>query len=230
MEATLPGDGPTRASRLPRRHGRRTQAPRDGWWLAPTCRKHAATSPDRPRPDLRAGMRTKMCSARRQAGRLALGRHGQARALSPVPIDTGHACQPCGANGVGRGAVRRGGCNLERLRRARPLAQWVGAGGCTAGGVPHRSEHPPHSQRPHSMHMYQARTEIRVPWGKKGVTRALNGVLISGNCVGEMVPCCKPQHAEVALGGSLTTAHVHTNAPTLPHCSGLPRIRRPAPS
>ena len=95
-------DGPTRASWLPRRHGRRTQAPRDGWWLAPTCRKHAATSPDRPRPDLRAGMRTKMCSARRQAGRLALGRNGQARPLSPVPIDTWHAYQPCGAFGVGR--------------------------------------------------------------------------------------------------------------------------------
>ena len=146
MEATL--GRTTWASRLPRRHGQRAQAPRDGWWLAPTCRKHAATSPDRPRPDLRAGMRTKMCSARRQAGRLALGRHGQARALSPVPIDTGHACQPCGAIGVGRGAVRRGGCNLERLRRARPLAPWVGAGGCTAGGAPHRSEAPPtHSAR-----------------------------------------------------------------------------------
>ena len=83
-------------------------------------------------------------------------------------------------NHVGRswwaGAVRRGGCNLERLRRARPLAQWVGAGGCTAGGVPHRSEHPPHSQRPHNMHVYQARTENPCSMGLEGCyTRAERG-------------------------------------------------------
>ena len=83
-------------------------------------------------------------------------------------------------NHVGRsgwaGAVRRGGCNLERLRRARPLAQWVGAGGCTAGGVPHRPEHPPHSQRPHNMHVYQARTENPCSMGLEGCyTRAGRG-------------------------------------------------------
>ena len=55
-------------------------------------------------------------------------------------------------NHVGRsgwaGAVRRGGCNLERLWRARPLAPWVGAGGCMVRGVAHGSEAPPtHSAR-----------------------------------------------------------------------------------
>ena len=173
MEATL--GRTTWASRLPRRHGRRAQAPRDGWWLAPTCRKHAATSPDWPRPGS-----AQACARRcvQRAGRLAgwlwveMGRRDPSR-RSP-------SARGMHINHVGRswwaGAVRRGGCNLERLRRARPLAQWVGAGGCTAGGVPHRSEHPPHSQRPHNMHVYQARTENPCSMGLEGCyTRAERG-------------------------------------------------------
>ena len=164
MEATL--GRTTWASRLPRRHGRRAQAPRDGWWLAPTCRKHAATSPDRPRPDLRAGLRTKMCSARRQAGRLALGRNGQARPLSPVPIGTYMTCMST-MWGVRGGQGRSGGV-AATLRGSGEHARWP------SGWVPEDARPEVFPIVPSTPHTLSARTicmctrrarKIRVPWG-----------------------------------------------------------------
>ena len=119
MEATL--GRTTWASRLPRRHGRRAQAPRDGWWLAPTCRKHAATSPDRPRPGS-----AQACARRcvQRAGRLAgwlwvdMGRREPSR-RSP-------STQDMHVNHVGRTGWAGGRCGgvAATLRGSGEHARW----------------------------------------------------------------------------------------------------------
>ena len=110
--------------------------------------------------------------------------HGQARRLSPVPIDTWHACRPCGAIRVGRGAVRRGGGWRRVATESTPPR--AGAGGCTAKGFPHVSKAPPtDSTRPACICTRRAR-KIHVPRGLRGVTHAPTGVTVSA--WGKMVP------------------------------------------
>ena len=151
--------------------------------------------------------------------------HGQARRLSPVPIDTWHACRPCGAIRVGRGAARRGGgWRRVAIRRARR------PGRCRrmhSQRFPPRFEGPSHGQYPPSMHMYQARTGNPRPKGFEGChTRTDRG---DGICVGRDGALCKPQHAEVALEGS-SPLSMSIRMPPPGHAARVAACQTPRPS
>lgn len=211
------------SAELPRRHGR-VRRPREmaGGWRPPA---------ERMLPPLQTGsawLRAETAHEdvfRRAGWQRWLWGHGQARRLSPVPIDTWHACRPCGAIRVGRGAVRRGGgWRRVAIRRARR------PGRCRrmhSQRFPPRFEGPSHGQYPPSMHMYQARTENPRPKGFEGChTRTDRG---DGICVGRDGALCKPQHAEVALEGS-SPLSMSIRMPPPGHAARVAACQTPRPS
>ena len=201
----------------------RAPAPRDGWWLASTCRTHAATSPDW------LGLAPRRDSARRcvQARRLAALALGTRAGATPLAGPHRHmACMPTmwgDQGGQGGGAA---GWWLE----TRGYGEHAAPGRCRrmhSQRFPPRFEGPSHGQYPPSMHMYQARTENPRPKGFEGChTRTDRG---DGICVGRDGALCKPQHAEVALEGS-SPLSTPIRMPPPDHAARVAACQTPRPS